>query len=209
MTRPAAIAASLFMFLGCNAMPTIDVSNDTNTSEPETALADDTEAGDSRPLDSTSDDADSDASEAVDPISDDADTDTSQPAEPTSDRTAQRYVTFDDPDSDFSTSEVHDIDEEIIQFDARRMTLIWEADGTVFDTWEIRDNFLGGSQAFQVRFGTIRGQRRAYFTETGPATICNFGVQEGDFFIRPTSTTVADHTARRDAERARSASDGS
>ena len=49
-------------------------------------------------------------------------------------------------------------------------------------------NFLGGT-AFQVRFGTENGVQQAYFTETIPATICDYRVN-GDFLIFPTTQTV-------------------
>lgn len=99
-------------------------------------------------------------------------------------------VVFADPDSDFSTSDVRDIDEEIVRFDPVANTLIWVADGSAFDGWEVNGNLLGAAGAFQVRFGTVGGERRAYFTETGPATICDITVANSRLSISPTSTPV-------------------
>lgn len=97
---------------------------------------------------------------------------------------------FADPDSDFSTSDVWDVDEEIVRFDATAKTLIWAADGSVFDDWNVDGNFLGPTQFFQVRFGTQDGDRRAYFTETVAATICDIRIDNGQLRISATSVTV-------------------
>jgi hypothetical protein len=39
---------------------------------------------------------------------------------------------------------------------------------------DLRWNLSGG---FRVRFGTEDGERRAYFTEAGPGTICNLDIR--------------------------------
>ena len=97
---------------------------------------------------------------------------------------------FSDPDSEFSTTDVRDVDEEIVRFDATAKTLIWAADGSVFDGWDVDGNFLGPTRFFQVRFGTKDGERRAYFTETANATICDILIDNGDLQIFSTSVTV-------------------
>jgi len=97
---------------------------------------------------------------------------------------------FSDPDSDFTTTDVHDIDEQIVRFDTMAKTMIWVEDDLEFADWDVDGNFLGTGRSFQVRFGTNDGQRRAYFTETGPATICNIFVENDRLFIFPTSVTV-------------------
>ena len=108
------------------------------------------------------------------------------------DGTSSTLAVFVDPDTTFSTSDVRDVDEEIVQFDPTAKTLIWVADGTAFGegSWEVNDVFLGFGGGFQVRFGTKNGERRAYFTETGPATICDISVQGGELLISPTGTLV-------------------
>ena len=106
----------------------------------------------------------------------------------------ERLAVFVDPDGDFSTMDVYDIDEEIVRFDPERKTLIWAADNLEFDDWDVEGNLLGSQGAFQVRFGTIDGERRAYFTETGPETICDISVNNERLTISPTSVTVPEHT---------------
>ena len=106
------------------------------------------------------------------------------------DETDENFVVFTDPDSEFSTTDVRDVDEEIVHFDAVAKTLIWAADNIAFEGWEVSGNFLGAVRRFQVRFGTKDGERRAYFTETGPATICQIFVANGRLWILPTNVTV-------------------
>lgn len=107
-----------------------------------------------------------------------------------SDETDENLVVFADPDSEFSTTDVRDVDEEIVHFNAVAKTLIWAADNIAFEGWEVSGNFLGAARQFQVRFGTKDGARPAYFTETGPATICQIFVEDGMLRIRPTDVTV-------------------
>jgi hypothetical protein len=94
-----------------------------------------------------------------------------------------------DPGSGFSTMDVRDVQEQIVHFDTAG-TLIWEADGSRFPGYPVSGNFITTSQRFQVRFGFKDGERRAYFTETGPATICDIEVRSGQLSISPTSVTV-------------------
>ena len=97
---------------------------------------------------------------------------------------------FSDPNSDFATTDVQDIDEEVVRFDTAAKTLIWAADGSAFGGWEVSGNSLGSQQQFQVRFGTKEGERLAYFTETVPATICDISIENGRLKIVPTNVTV-------------------
>lgn len=101
-------------------------------------------------------------------------------------------VVFFDPDSEFSTTDVRDVEDEIVRFDGAAKAIIWVADDLVFDegVWEIDGNFLRVGRPFQVRFGTVDGERRAYFTETGPATICDISVVQGQLRIAATSVLV-------------------
>jgi hypothetical protein len=104
---------------------------------------------------------------------------------------AEHRAVFTDPDSDFSTSEVRDVDEEIVQFDTETEAIIWAADETSYDAglWDVNGNFLAGG-FFQVRFGTRSGERRAYFTETAAATICQLRIQGGQLSVSATSVPV-------------------
>ncbi|MEY2931596.1 MAG: hypothetical protein RL033_2345 [Pseudomonadota bacterium] len=88
-------------------------------------------------------------------------------------------VTFVDPDTGFSTQNVHDVDRQIIHFDTGRAAMIWGADGAPVSGWVTNGNELRWNRggAFLVRFGTEAGERRAYFTEPGPGTICNLDIR--------------------------------
>jgi hypothetical protein len=100
------------------------------------------------------------------------------------------FSLFTDPDTDFSTTRVRDIDGETVRFRISNKAIVYQ-DGTEYQEgqWTVTGNFVGGV-SFQVRFGTEDGVRQAYFTETGPATICDFVVTETAFSIFPTAETV-------------------
>jgi hypothetical protein len=95
---------------------------------------------------------------------------------------------FSDPDSTFMTSDVRDVDDQIVRFDTANNALIWVASGQSFAGFRV--NGLSLSSSFQVRFGTVDGERRAYFTETGPATICDIEVVNGQLVISATNVRV-------------------
>ncbi len=107
------------------------------------------------------------------------------------DDTTGRFVVFTDEATGFSTTDVRDVDEEIVRFDAETKAIVWAADDTSYQEglWTVDGVFLAGG-GFQVRFGTKDGEQRAYFTETGPATICQIEASEGGISISPTSVTV-------------------
>ena len=100
-----------------------------------------------------------------------------------------KLVVFQDPDSDFSTTDVMDVDGEIVQLDGTREELIWVADGTTASGWDINGNLLRDG-FFTVAFGTENGQRGAYFTETATATICDIRVDNGNILISQTTVLV-------------------
>jgi hypothetical protein len=83
---------------------------------------------------------------------------------------------FSDPASGFMTSDVRDVQEQIVRFDTANNTLIWAADNQSFHGYPVSGNFIRTDQNFQVRFGTKDGECRAYFTETASATICDIDV---------------------------------
>ncbi len=99
---------------------------------------------------------------------------------------------FVDPDSSFSTIDVLDVDEEVVRFDTSAQSIIWAANSQAFQegNWVVDGNFLGATGMFQVRFGTVDGERRAYFTETVPATICDIFVTDQGIRIVATSVPV-------------------
>jgi hypothetical protein len=113
------------------------------------------------------------------------------PSPPTPPPPAQvQPATFTDPDSSFTTSDVRDVQRQIVRFDTTSNSLIWAADGRSFSGYPVSGNFIRSDKGFQVRFGTEDGERRAYFTETASATICDIEVAGGQLTISATSVTV-------------------
>jgi hypothetical protein len=99
-----------------------------------------------------------------------------------------QLVVFSDPSSTFMTSDVRDVQGQIVRFDMANHALIWAATDRSFSGYPVTGYLIGSG--FQVRFGTEAGERRAYFTETGPATICDIDVVNGQLSILPTSVRV-------------------
>jgi hypothetical protein len=113
------------------------------------------------------------------------------PSPPTPQPPAQvQLVTFRDPASTFSTSDVRDVQEQIVRFDSASNSLIWVVDGRSFAGFPVDGSFIRADRHFQVRFGTKDGERRAYFTETATATICDIDVIGGALVISPTTVIV-------------------
>ncbi len=96
---------------------------------------------------------------------------------------------FEDPDSDFTTQDVRDVDGQIVRFNATLRQLIWVEDDLAFDGFDVDGNLLSNG-FFTVRFGTEDGVRQAYFTETTPPTICDITVMNGQLRIFSTTETV-------------------
>jgi len=97
---------------------------------------------------------------------------------------------FHDPSSTFTTSDVRDVQEQIVRFDMATNSLIWAADGRTFAGYPVDGNFIRSDHAFQVRFGTKDGERRAYFTETVKGTICDLEVTNGQLVLASTDVMV-------------------
>jgi hypothetical protein len=114
--------------------------------------------------------------------SDDDDDSPTAPSTPT-------LASFNDPRGGFSTNDVRDSEGEVVRFtlDGR---LVWPPTMATFTGFPVTGNFIGPTQGFEVRFGTENGQRRAYFTERGPGTICDIDVSNGMINVSPTSQTV-------------------
>jgi hypothetical protein len=109
---------------------------------------------------------------------------------PTPTPTEVRLAVFSDPASSFSTSDVRDVQEQIVRFNTVDNSLIWAADGRSFMGYPVSGNFIRADHGFQVRFGTKDGERRAYFTETATATLCDIEVVGSALVISPTSVKV-------------------
>jgi hypothetical protein len=98
-------------------------------------------------------------------------------------------ATFMDPMGGFSTSDVRDSEGDVVRFttDGR---LVWPPTMATFNGFPVSGNLIGPTQGFEIRFGTESGQRRAYFVERGPNTICDIDVVNGMINVSPTSRTV-------------------
>jgi hypothetical protein len=109
--------------------------------------------------------------------------------------TERSLATFTDPESDFSTTDVRDVNDEIVNFDTTAKSIIYKTTGVEYQAgqWDVNGNFLDAGQAFEVRFGTVNGEHRAYFTETGSTYICNYVVTSNSFSILPTTTSVPEN----------------
>lgn len=97
---------------------------------------------------------------------------------------------FTDAVSGFSTTDVRDVQDQIVRFDTANNALIWAADGRSFSGYPVSGNFMRADRSFQVRFGMKDGERRAYFTETVATTICDVEVISGQLVITPTTAHV-------------------
>jgi len=102
-----------------------------------------------------------------------------------------RLATFTDPASSFSTSDVRDVQDQVMRFDTASNSLIWTVNGQSYTGYPVIDTyFIRSDKFFQVRFGMRNGERRAYFTEAGRGTICDVEASSGGLTITPTDVTV-------------------
>src|SRR5688572_14300510 len=88
-----------------------------------------------------------------------------------------------------STSDVRDSEGDIVRFTVDGL-LVWPPTMATFGGFPVAGNLIGPTQGFEIRFGTEGGQRRAYFTERGPGTICDIDLINGMINVSPTSQTV-------------------
>jgi hypothetical protein len=98
------------------------------------------------------------------------------------------FTSFSDPNSGFSTTDILDVDNEVVRLDAAAQVLVFK--GQAFTGWPVSGNQFGPNNEFQVRFGTVGGTPHAFFTETGPATICDVETLNEELSISPTAMTV-------------------
>lgn len=103
---------------------------------------------------------------------------------------APDLVVFRDGSTGTTTTTVLDVDTEQMRFDRRTGRLLWVATGASFAGWPAADPFLDLNHDFQVRFGTVNGERVAFFTETATGTICDLSVVGGNLVIEPTNVQV-------------------
>jgi hypothetical protein len=98
-------------------------------------------------------------------------------------------ASFTDPIGGFSTTDVRDSEGEVVRFTVDGL-LVWPPTMATFGGYPVAGNLIGPTQGFEIRFGTEGGQRRAYFTERGPGTICDIDLINGMINVSPTSQTV-------------------
>ena len=81
--------------------------------------------------------------------------------------TTSSIAVFTDPLTGFSTSDVHDVQGDIVRFNLAD-ELIWVADDIRFAEFIVEGTFISyhhrGDKLFQVRFGTTDSERRAYLS---------------------------------------------
>jgi hypothetical protein len=88
-----------------------------------------------------------------------------------------------------STRDVRDSEGDVVRFTVDGL-LVWPPTMATFGGFPVAGNLIGPTQGFEIRFGTEGGQRRAYFTERGPGTICDIDLINGMINVSPTSQTV-------------------
>jgi hypothetical protein len=108
-------------------------------------------------------------------------------------------VVFTEPRTGFSTSDLHDVQEQTLQLSTLG-ELVWTADGTRLPGYRIWPNTYGDTQSyhivgnicstgceFVVRFGTRSGERRAYLTvdygHDNPGTLVDVEVTAGTLTV--------------------------
>ena len=113
------------------------------------------------------------------------------PSAPTPPPAAQiQLAVFSDPASTFTTSDVRDVQDQIVRFDTASTSLIWAADGRSFPGYPVAGNFVGYCCFFQVRFGTKDGERQAYLTDFDTATIWDIEIVGGQLTFSLTNVRV-------------------
>jgi len=97
---------------------------------------------------------------------------------------------FTDSASTFKTNDVYDVNDDVLRFDPATSSMIWVATGESYPGYPVDGDLVRSDGYFKIRFGTVDGARRAFFTETAAATICDVQINNGALYIYSTSTTV-------------------
>jgi hypothetical protein len=112
-------------------------------------------------------------------------------------------LAFKDPESGRLISDLRDADDQIVQIDAAG-ELIWAADGTRFPGYRVSNGTVDGVSiswidgticpegcAFEIRFGTAGGERRAYLTvdysHHNPGTLVDVAIVGGALAVTQTA----------------------
>lgn len=108
---------------------------------------------------------------------------------------AVELAVFTDAATGFSTSDVRDVQGQIVRFNTAD-ELVWVANDNRFAEYLVDGTFIGyhhkADRIFQVRFGTRDGERRAYLSwPDDRLTIVDLWVDErGDLKVAETSVAV-------------------
>ena len=102
-------------------------------------------------------------------------------------------MTFTEAASRFSTSDLRDAQEQIVQFNTAG-ELIWTADGTRLPGYRPQGNYIPAEGSchcwFVVHFGTRAGERRAYLTadygHENPGTVVDLEIAGGALVVSRT-----------------------
>ena len=98
-------------------------------------------------------------------------------------------VTFFDPGSGISTTDVRDSDDQVVRFNTAG-ELIWVADDTRFPGFPIHMPFIMDDYSYRVVFGTKDGERRPYFAAHGEDVMYDIESVNGRLTITATSLPV-------------------
>jgi hypothetical protein len=126
----------------------------------------------------------------------------SAPSSPTLPGASGALAVFTDSATGFSTTDLRDVQEQIVQLDNSAAELIWVADGTRLPGYRlthptadgkvqfIEGNICPEGCAFEVRFGVRDGERRAYLTvdyiHQNPGTLVDVELAGGALVVTPT-----------------------
>ncbi len=126
------------------------------------------------------------------------------PPSPSPSPAASTLIVFTEPATGFSTSELRDVQEQVLQVTTAN-ELIWTADGTRLPGYRVDRccypgvSFIVGNIcregcAFEVRFGSRDGERRAYLTvdygHDNPGTLVDVEVVGGALLVARTDVFV-------------------
>jgi hypothetical protein len=103
--------------------------------------------------------------------------------------TGDGYIEFEDPGSDFVTSEVFDVGGDSVAFREEDDSMVFgelaqENWPVVEGLWTPEDRF------FEIRFGSVEGEPRAFITERVTMTVCDVALAGDGFTIYATETPV-------------------
>ena len=101
---------------------------------------------------------------------------------------------FSDPDSDFTTTELLDVDGQVLSFttDSR---IVWVETSTAWiasrrGEWTTDGNVLRSDGYFTVAYGSLDGRFAGWITRTSTGTVCDFESDGEVLDINPTNQPI-------------------